>query len=72
MTSRRQFLQKLAFSTSALPFLRWNEITETKVTKPEDAHDDKTLRVAIMGLGSYGNRVAEAMQSCKGRNHGCY
>ena len=26
--------------------------------------DDKILRVAIMGLGSYGTRVAEAMQSC--------
>jgi predicted dehydrogenase len=65
MTSRRQFLQKLTLSTSVLPFLRWNEITETKVTKAKDAHDDKALRVAIMGLGSYGNRVAEAMQSCK-------
>ncbi|HEX5154326.1 MAG TPA: Gfo/Idh/MocA family oxidoreductase [Parafilimonas sp.] len=28
-------------------------------------NDDKILRVAIMGLGSYGTRVAEAMQSCK-------
>jgi len=65
MTSRRQFLQKITLSTAALPFLRWNEITETKVTKVKDARDDKTLRVAIMGLGSYGNRVAEAMQSCK-------
>ena len=27
-------------------------------------NDDKILRVAIMGLGSYGTRVAEAMQSC--------
>ncbi|MDQ3844006.1 MAG: Gfo/Idh/MocA family oxidoreductase, partial [Bacteroidota bacterium] len=29
------------------------------------AYQDPVLRVAIMGLGSYGNRVAEAMQSCK-------
>ena len=27
--------------------------------------EDKILRVAIMGLGSYGNRVAEAMINCK-------
>ena len=27
--------------------------------------EDKVLRVAIMGLGSYGNRVAEAMINCK-------
>lgn len=65
MTSRREFLQKITLSTAALPILRWNEITETKVTKTKHVDDDKTLRVAIMGLGSYGNRVAEAMQFCK-------
>ncbi|HEY2727314.1 MAG TPA: Gfo/Idh/MocA family oxidoreductase, partial [Parafilimonas sp.] len=27
--------------------------------------DEKILRVAIMGLGSYGTRVAEAMKNCK-------
>ncbi|HWK07691.1 MAG TPA: Gfo/Idh/MocA family oxidoreductase [Puia sp.] len=33
---------------------------------PEDrTADGPLLRVAIMGLGSYGTRVAEAMQSCK-------
>jgi predicted dehydrogenase len=64
MTSRRQFLQKITLSSAAVPFLRWNE-AETELPKAKHAHDDKTLRVAIMGLGSYGNRVAEAMQSCK-------
>lgn len=28
-------------------------------------NDEKALRVAIMGLGSYGTRVAEAMKECK-------
>ncbi|HWJ92600.1 MAG TPA: Gfo/Idh/MocA family oxidoreductase [Flavisolibacter sp.] len=39
--------------------------TETAVRKVKQPHEERTLRVAIMGLGSYGNRVAEAMQSCK-------
>jgi predicted dehydrogenase len=64
MTSRRNFLQKITLSTAVLPFLRWNETTETSVGD-ERSQDDKVLRVAIMGLGSYGTRVAEAMQSCK-------
>ncbi len=28
-------------------------------------YDGPVLRVAILGLGSYGTRVADAMQSCK-------
>ncbi len=64
MTSRRDFLQKITLSTAVLPFLHLNETTETKETtfKPDD---EKILRVAIMGLGSYGTRVAEAMRECK-------
>lgn len=65
MTSRRQFLQKITLSTAVLPFLRWDTATEIKTTKAKYSHEDKMLRVAIMGLGSYGNRVAEAMQSCE-------
>jgi len=64
MTSRRHFLQKITLSTAVLPFLRFNENTKSK-SSDHEASDDKVLRVAIMGLGSYGNRVAEAMQSCK-------
>jgi len=64
MTSRRHFLQKITLSAAVLPFLRVNENTKA-VTSHDQAHDDKVLRVAIMGLGSYGSRVAEAMQSCK-------
>lgn len=65
MTSRRDFLQKITLSTAVLPFLRFNKETEITVTKTKSSNDEPILRVAIMGLGSYGNRVAEAMQSCK-------
>lgn len=65
MTSRRDFLQKITLSTAVLPFLRFNKETQNKVKKTKNFNDEQVLRVAIMGLGSYGNRVAEAMQSCK-------
>jgi predicted dehydrogenase len=63
MTSRRNFLQKITLSTAVLPLLRWNETCET-TSKAKTSPDDKVLRVAIMGLGGYGNIVARAMQSC--------
>lgn len=63
MSSRRNFLQKLTAPLIALPFLPkdgsagiksfYNHFPEVPV-----------LRVAILGLGSYGTRVADAMQSC--------
>ena len=65
MTSRRDFLQKITLSTALLPFLRLNESKATSSPEPQVLHGGDILRVAIMGLGSYGNRVAEAMQSCK-------
>ncbi|MFL5772173.1 MAG: Gfo/Idh/MocA family protein [Flavisolibacter sp.] len=65
MTSRRQFLQKITLSTAVLPFIQRNDTTKTSLIKQKNSQDDKILRVAIMGLGSYGTRVAEAMQSCK-------
>lgn len=62
MSSRRDFLQKLTASAITLPFLPLtssvNKLTHTPYEGP-------VLRVAIMGLGSYGTRVAEAMQSCQ-------
>ena len=63
MNSRRDFLQKLTASAIAIPFLnRWdNEKSKTVYGAP---YDGPVLRVAIMGLGSYGTRVADAMQSC--------
>ncbi len=64
MNSRRQFLQKLTGSVIAfnlLPGSGWAGI------KNDDDHpyDGPVLKVAILGLGSYGTRVADAMQSCK-------
>jgi len=61
MKSRRIFLQKASLSAlaiTALPaFSNANNFAAKK--------DDKILRVAIMGLGSYGTRVAEAMKESK-------
>jgi len=68
MNSRRDFLQKLTASAIALPLSQYiNPAVEKKA--PGSDHEKKfydgpVLRVAIMGLGSYGTRVAEAMQSC--------
>jgi len=63
MNSRRDFLQKLAASTIAFPLFSTfeNEINE-KGFNPH--YDGPILRVAIMGLGSYGTRVADAMKTC--------
>lgn len=58
MNSRRDFLHKLTVSAVALPFIPWYNSIRT------NAYQGNILRVAIMGLGSYGTRVAEAMQSC--------
>jgi predicted dehydrogenase len=64
MNSRRQFLQKLTVSAIALPFVSWAGPVGIKDLFDVN-YDGPVLRVAIMGLGSYGSRVAEAMLSCK-------
>ncbi|MGV8878465.1 MAG: Gfo/Idh/MocA family protein [Sphingobacteriaceae bacterium] len=64
MDSRRKFLQKITVSAIAMPFVPWYDLTSIKNIS-DSAPGDRVLSVAIMGLGSYGNRVAEAMQSCK-------
>jgi predicted dehydrogenase len=61
MSSRRDFLGTLAAPLLAFPFLS-NE-SEDPIPISNQPHDGPVLRVAIMGLGSYGNRVAEAMQA---------
>lgn len=63
MNTRRDFLQKFAAPFLALPFLKGHglEVMNDYDNKP---YDGPVLRVAIMGLGSYGTRVAEAMQAC--------
>lgn len=58
MSTRRDFLQKLTASTVAFSSL-------PSLVHASAEHDDSVLlRVAIVGLGSYGTRVADAMQAC--------
>src|SRR4030095_7938994 len=64
MNSRRDFLQKLAVSAAGLSFLGWDESIDLKEFSEKTRYDGPVLRVAIMGLGSYGTRVAEAMRTC--------
>jgi predicted dehydrogenase len=65
MKSRRDFLQKLTVGAGMLPLA----FSFTPNLNPkysfEEVQDGPILKVAIMGLGSYGNRVAEAMVDCK-------
>src|SRR6058998_1795805 len=62
MNSRRDFLQKIAAATIAVPFS--SQLVSAKEIYKK-TYDGPMLRVAIMGLGSYGTRVAEAMRDCK-------
>lgn len=64
MHSRRDFLQKLSAAAIPLSFLPACASGGSKEPSGQSA-DGPVLRVAIMGLGSYGTRVAEAMKSCK-------
>jgi len=62
MQSRRNFLQKITASAIVLN-LPWLSTAgcANAVSKP---YDGPILRVAILGLGSYASRVADAMQTC--------
>src|SRR5690348_9202713 len=62
MKSRRDFLQKMAAATIAIPF---SSPLVSACSLSGTRYDGPILRVAIMGLGSYGTRVAEAMRDCK-------
>src|SRR3954466_4540008 len=63
MNSRRDFLRKMAAATITVPFLSQpGSVNKSLSNKP---YDGQVLGVAIMGLGSYGTRVAEAMRDCK-------
>lgn len=59
MNSRRDFLKKMTAASVVLPF-----ITNDSAPR-QQPNDDKMLRVAIVGLGSYATRVAEAMKTCQ-------
>jgi len=63
MKSRRDFLQKITASAFAVPFM--SSVAAEGAMLAGTPYQGPVLRVAIMGLGSYGTRVAEAMQSCK-------
>jgi len=57
MTSRRSFLQTLSAPILAMPFVA--------ASTEEKPFEGKVLRVALLGLGSYASRVAEAMKDSK-------
>ncbi|MEO6930153.1 MAG: Gfo/Idh/MocA family oxidoreductase [Chitinophagaceae bacterium] len=64
MSSRRKFLQNITASAFALPLLtRYNLGKLENFAGP--VSQGPVLRVAILGLGSYATRVADAMQFCK-------
>jgi predicted dehydrogenase len=63
MKSRRDFLQKLSATALAVPFL--SSAHASGHHDKEEPYEGPVLKVAIMGLGSYGTRVAEAMRDCK-------
>jgi predicted dehydrogenase len=64
MNSRRRFLQNITASVIAIPFLSKNEYLKSSKDTNDKTYDGPILRVAIMGLGSYGTRVADAMVDC--------
>lgn len=64
MNSRRAFLGQLTASALALPVLPSSYAEQHALSRTASAQEP-VLRVAIMGLGSYGTRVAEAMKDCK-------
>ena len=64
MRSRRDFLQMMTVSAIGFPFWRCADAINSK-SAFHSPYDGPPLRVAIMGLGSYGTRVAEAMQACQ-------
>lgn len=61
--SRRDFLLKLVVSAAAVAMLSSHRALAA--TNTDTSVQGAPLRVALMGLGSYASRVAEAMQSCK-------
>jgi predicted dehydrogenase len=62
MSTRRNFLQKISAPLLAIPFIKINELKSDDLNPTP--YDGPVLRVAIMGLGSYGTRVADAIQTC--------
>lgn len=64
MTTRRQFMFSLSVAGLSAPFL--SPAAGAAVSSSGQAFpEEKVLRVALLGLGSYAERVAEAMKDCK-------
>ncbi|NGM64374.1 Gfo/Idh/MocA family protein [Sphingobacterium sp. SGR-19] len=63
MRTRREFLQKITYSAMVLPLLPSWQFGSFRIDN--EPYDGPVLRVAIMGLGGYGTRVAQAMKACK-------
>ena len=63
MHSRREFLKKITASSVVLPMSTAAAVSAMQ--SYEEPYQGRVLRVAIMGLGSYGSRVAKAMKDCK-------
>lgn len=59
MKTRRKFIQNVSLTAASLPLLKLMNTPSI-----QKGNEDKILRVAILGLGSYATRVADAMQSC--------
>lgn len=64
MHTRRDFLQKITYSAMAFPLLASTRQSDL-FHFDKEPYDGPILRVAIMGLGGYGTRVAQAMEACK-------
>ncbi|GAB3927476.1 Gfo/Idh/MocA family protein [Mucilaginibacter myungsuensis] len=63
MSTRRNFLQKMGLGALALQLASVKTFA-TDVPVDDIPYEGQTLRVAIMGLGGYGTRVAQSMQNC--------
>jgi len=63
MRSRRSFLQDVSLSAAAISIGSFPK-SYNKGRPGRQAESSRILRVAIMGLGSYGTMVAEAMRTC--------
>ncbi len=59
MNTRRDFLKKMTAASMVLPLISDNNLLNPK------PYEGKQLRVALVGLGSYATRVANAMKTCQ-------
>ncbi len=62
MNTRRYFIEKMTVSAIGLPLIPYTG--NLRFMEDPNAQGPQ-LKVAIMGLGSYASRVADAMQTCK-------